>query len=430
MATQVWIYFAAGTCAGLTHSHHHHHGRPAGNGEGRSRLLQPHDDLTDRFTERRLWIAVAVCAAITLIGLVSLWPRGQIASGSSNELETGSLFGHRVEATVTGSVVAPCSYDPTLSCRQVSVHILTGASAPTDSSWEVSVDSATQHLSVGDEIYVYETTLADGRVVYDFADYQRGTPLLLLALIFIVAVLALARWKGLGAIGGLAASLLVLVVFMLPSLLRGNNAVAVALIGSSVIAFVALYLAHGINIATTVALLSTFASLALIGLLAWIFVAATNFTGFTEDSSFVLSALGVRIDARGLLLAGIVIGSLGVLDDVTVTQVSAVWELRQLQPSASRQDIYRSAVNIGRDHISSTVNTLFLTYAGAALPLMLLFAVAGQSISTVATSEVVATEIVRSLVGSIGLVASVPISTWMAARVLSVAGDQPMAAFE
>ena len=130
-------------------------------------------------------------------------------------------------------------------------------------------------------------------------------------------------------------------------------------------------------------------------------------------------ALGIQIDARGLLLAGIVIGSLGVLDDVTVTQVSAVWELRQLQPDATRQEIYRSAVNIGRDHISSTVNTLFLTYAGAALPLMLLFTVAGQSISTVSTSEVVATEIVRSLVGSIGLVASVPISTWLAARVLS-----------
>ena len=120
-----------------------------------------------------------------------------------------------------------------------------------------------------------------------------------------------------------------------------------------------------------------------------------------------------------------VIGSLGVLDDMTVTQVSAVWELRQLQPAASRQDIYRSAVNIGRDHIASTVNTLFLTYAGAALPLLLLFSVSGQSNSSVATGEVVATEIVRSSVGSIGLVASVPIATWMAAHVISGPSASP-----
>ncbi len=350
-----------------------------------------------------------------MIGLILLWPRGDVSS----ELDTGSLFGDRVEAIITGNSVEPCSYDPIAGCHLVTLQILSGENARTDTSWELPFDSATRHFETGDEIFVYETTLADGRVVYEFADFQRGTTLWLLALVFVVAVVLLARWKGVGAIAGLVASLLVLIVFMLPSLLRGNNAVAVALVGSSVIAFVALYLAHGLNIATSVALLSTFISLALIGLLSWVFVAGANFTGFTEDSAFVLSALGVQIDARGLLLAGIMIGSLGVLDDVTVTQVSAVWELRQLRPDATRQEIYRSAVNIGRDHISSTVNTLFLTYAGAALPLMLLFAVAGQSVSAVSTSEVVATEIVRSLVGSIGLVASVPVSTWMAARVLT-----------
>jgi uncharacterized membrane protein len=403
----------------MAHSHHHHR-RPQTDGVDRPRLFERHDELTDAITERRLWIAVAVCALITVSGLLVLWPRGEVSSN----LDAASLFGDRVEAVVAQKVVGPCSYDPVTDCYQVAIQIMSGATAGTSYAWERAIDGTNRGFDVGDEIYVYATTLDDGTIIYDFADYQRNVPLLVLALVFIVAVLLLARWKGLGAIGGLVASLLVLVVFMLPSLLRGNNAIAVALVGSSMIAFVALYLAHGVNIATTVALLSTFASLVLIGLLAWIFVAATNFTGFTEESSFVLSALGIQIDARGLLLAGIVIGSLGVLDDVTVTQVSAVWELRQLQPSATRQDIYRSAVNIGRDHISSTVNTLFLTYAGAALPLMLLFAVARQSVSTVATSEVVATEIVRSLVGSIGLVASVPISTWLAARVLTVVAPE------
>lgn len=328
------------------------------------------------------------------------------------------MFSERVKAEVTSTAIEPCSYDVGTDCHQVTIRIRSGPRAGEDSSWENAVESTIRPFDTGDRMYVYETTLDDGRTIYSFADYQRNRPLIVLGVMFVAAVLLLARWKGLGAITGLAVSLVVLVVFVLPSLLRGNNAIAVALVGSGAIAFVVLYLAHGVKPATTVALLSTFASLTLIGLLSWLFVTVSKFTGFTEDSSFALSALGVQFDGSGLLLAGIVIGSLGVLDDVTVTQVSAVWELRQLQPSATRSEIYRSAVNIGRDHISSTVNTLFLTYAGAALPLMLLFAVAGQSISTVATSEVVATEIVRSLVGSIGLVASVPISTWLATRVL------------
>ena len=127
----------------------------------------------------------------------------------------------------------------------------------------------------------------------------------------------------------------------------------------------------------------------------------------------------MSIDARGILLAGIVIGSLGVLDDVTVTQVSAVGQLRQSRPDASAHELYRSALTIGRDHISSTVNTLVLAYAGASLPLLLLFTEAGQGVSDVTTREIVAVEVVRALVGSIGLVASVPISTWLAARVFT-----------
>jgi len=362
---------------------------------------------------RRLAVAVLGCALVTAVGLIVLWPRGDPPAA----IDAGSLFGTRVEAVVVATDVAPCSADPVAGCRFVTIQIASGRHRGEQTTWELPYTPHSAY-SVADDIYVYATATGDGSVHYEFADFRRDVPLLLLTLIFVVAVVALARWKGVGAIGGLGASLLVLIVFMLPSLLRGHNAVAVALVGSSVIAFVALYLAHGVNISTTVALLATFASLALIGLMSWIFVNASSLTGLTEDSSFVLTALGIQIDGRGLLLAGIVIGSLGVLDDVTVTQVSAVAELRQLSPDASRTEIYRSAVSIGKDHISSTVNTLFLTYAGAALPLLLLFTVTGQSFSTVATGEVVATEIVRSLVGSIGLVASVPIATWLAASVL------------
>jgi len=278
--------------------------------------------------DRTLWIAAGCCALITLIGLIVLWPTGSVPTS----LDTSSLNGDRVEAVVASTSSAPCSYDPISECREVTIQITSGPHKGSESTWEQGPDSGTPTVHADDDIYVYQTVRDDGSVSYEFADFERSSPLFVLGLIFVGAVVLLARWKGLGAIGGLAASLLVLVVFMLPAILRGENAIAVALVGSSVIAFIALYLAHGVNISTTVALLSTFLSLALIGVLSWVFVTASQFSGRTEDSTYFLTALGVQIDARGLLLAGIVIGSLGVLDDVTVTQVSAVWELRQAQP--------------------------------------------------------------------------------------------------
>jgi uncharacterized membrane protein len=213
-------------------------------------------------------------------------------------------------------------------------------------------------------------------------------------------------------------------VFALPALLEGSNSVAVALVTAGAIAFVALFLAHGRSVATAAALLSTFASLALTGVLAWIFLTASKFTGFGDESVGFLDALGSQIDPRGLLLAGVVIGSLGVLDDVTVTQVSAVWELKRADATAGFGELYGRALRIGRDHISSTVNTLFLAYAGASLPLLLLFSEAEQGLASVATREVVAVEIVRALVGSSGLAAAVPISTMLAAKVLASSSSQ------
>jgi len=280
--------------------------------------------------------------------------------------------------------------------------------------WEQSIES---NLRAGDHVLVTPVDTADGGMTYTFFEYQRRTPLLVLGALFVIAVLALGRLRGLGALGGLAASLGVVVVFMIPSLLDGNNALTVALVAASAIAFIAIYLAHGLNVASTVALLSTFASLVLTAVLADLFVEAGKLTGLTEDSSFMLNALGVPIDARGILLAGMVLGSLGVLDDVTVTQVSTVGALRRADPDASSRRLYLDALGVGRDHISSTVNTLFLAYVGAALPLLLLFTEAHQSVGSVATREIVATEIVRALVGSIGLIASVPIATALAAAV-------------
>lgn len=382
------------------------------NGMGHTHDDHGAGDLVDESVSRWLWIGAAVCAALTLIGAVLLWPGGD----RNRVVDPAGLSSDPAGAVVRDTAVERCSYDATTYCRTLTIEINEGDTAGAVWEWE---QPTTSPLREGDDILVTSAELSDGTLIYSFFDYERSTPLVALVILFVVCVLLLGRWRGLGAIGGLAASLVVLISFMLPSLLDGNNPVAVALVSASAIAFIALYLAHGFNAATNVALLSTFASLLITGTLAWVFIRAANFTGFTDESTFFLEALGVSVDARGILLAGIVIGSLGVLDDVTVTQVSAVGQLRRSQPDASAVELYRSALTIGRDHISSTVNTLVLAYAGASMPLLLLFTESEQGFGAVAMREIVAVEVVRALVGSIGLVASVPISTWLAARVFT-----------
>jgi uncharacterized membrane protein len=188
-----------------------------------------------------------------------------------------------------------------------------------------------------------------------------------------------------------------------------------------------LYVTGGLHSQTTVAVLGTLLSLALIAVLAWLFVTAGKLTGLADEDAVFLSAANGTINLQGLLLGGIVIGSLGVLDDMTVTQVSAVWELRRANPAYDARALYRSAERIGRDHIASTINTLVLAYAGASLPLLIFFTQSNLALGHILTSEVIAVEIVRTLVGSIGLIASVPITTALASWVVT-RGDIGVAA--
>ena len=356
------------------------------------------------------WATIA-CAVGVLVGFVVLWP-----SGRDRGADPLGLGADPVRAEVTAVEQQPCSTNPSTTCEVISFELRQGSTTGTTGTIEQARSS---RAAPGDGIQVLPTELPDGEVVYSFYDFERSNPLLLLALLFVGAVVLLGRWRGVGALAGLVISLLIIVGFALPSLADGNNAVAVALVTAAAVAIVALYLAHGVGPATDVALISTLVSLALTGLLAWAFVTSARFTGLTDDPAFLLDALGTGIDPRGIVLAGIVIGSLGVLDDVTVTQVAAVWELHATRPNTRPRQLFTRALRIGRDHISSTVNTLFLAYAGASLPLLLLFSEAGQSVTSVVTREVVAVEVVRALVGSIGLVASVPISTWLATRVIT-----------
>lgn len=369
------------------------------------------DHLVDPGVRRNLWIAVATFAVVIVVGLIALWP-----TGSNDRLDPLGLDGEPVGASVESVTEVPCSFDALLACNLVAITITDGERRGERLAIEQPLDSP---IESGDDILIDLVDLGDGTVQAVFYDFERGTPMLLLLILFVTAIVVLGRWRGVGALAGLVMSFMIILVFALPALLEGSNAVAVAIVASGAIAFVTLFLAHGTGLATLTALLSTFASLAITALLAGVFLAVSNFTGFGDENVAFLDALGTQIDPRGLLLAGIVIGSLGVLDDVTVTQVSAVWELKRAAPHAAFRELYGRALRIGRDHISSTVNTLFLAYAGASLPLLLLFSEADQGLGSVATREIVAVEIVRALVGSIGLVASVPISTALAAKVLA-----------
>jgi uncharacterized membrane protein len=317
------------------------------------------------------------------------------------------------DASVTAVERRPCQgtdASQNVVCQEVSAKLTSGGKAGDIVPLEVSEGPGAPRLEEGDRVVL---GVVEG--TYYFSDFQRRTPLVVLGVCFALAVVALARWRGLMALAGLAVSLAVLVKFMLPAILEGRSPVAVSVVGAAAIMFVALYLAHGFNAQTTTAVLGTLGSLLLVGVLAWIFVGASHFSGLASEEAGFLQAAAGKVSLQGLLLGGIVIGSLGVLDDVTVTQASAVWELHQANPAYGFARLFSAGLRIGRDHIASTVNTLVLAYAGASLPLLVLFTLSNRDLGGVLTGELVATEVVRTLVGSLGLVAAVPLTTALAA---------------
>ncbi len=289
----------------------------------------------------------------------------------------------------------------------------------------IASDITPPTLHGGDRVVLTYNRTAQDEFRYTFRDFQRSIPLALLAVLFAVVVIVVGRIKGLRSLAALAISLAVLLVFVLPSLLRGHPGLAVALVGTTAVAFVAMYLSNGWHVHTTVALAGTLASLALTSILAVVFVWLTHLTGLIDESQQVIRVTAAGVNLPGLLVAGTVVGALGVLNDITITQVSAVAELRAANDQLGRAELYRRAIRIGRDHIAATINTLVLAYAGASLALLLTFAEGTIPFGRVLTSEVVATEIVSTLVGSIGLVVAVPITTALAAAVTGHHDSRP-----
>ncbi len=309
------------------------------------------------------------------------------------------------------------------ACQKATIEVVSGPDKGTTFTEIVQPDQ-TRRYTKGEGVVLAYAPNAPKSLRYSVTDVDRGIPLALLAGIFALAVILVGRLRGLMALVALVISFGVLTLFILPAILHGDNPLLVAVVGGSAIMLIALYMCHGVNARTSVAVLGTLCSLFLIGALGSYFIAWAHLTGNTSDETGLIHNLYPHIQIKGVLLAGVIIGSLGVLDDVTVTQVSAVWELKDADPTANWRKLYGAGMRIGRDHIASVVNTLVMAYAGAALPLLLLFSIARSGVLRVAGSELVAEEIVRTLVGSIGLVASVPLTTALAALVVS-ADRQP-----
>jgi uncharacterized membrane protein len=395
----------------VAHGHHHHHDHE-----------RSHRELDAPAVRRLLAGVVVVMVVVALVGIAVWWPRGDPA------IDREVLgYGDRVDATVTTAEIGPCSFDPEAECNSVSARIASGPDEGTFATLEADVATRTPvaELRRGDDILLNDAGPdVDPAARYSFADVQRRLPLVILAAVFGVAVVALGRLRGLLALVGIGVTVGVLLAFVFPALLRGASPLGVALTGAIVIAVSTIYLAHGVSDRTTVALVGTMASLLLTAALGAAFGAAAHLSGLATDESVNLLAFAPELDFRGLLLAATIIGALGVLDDVTITQVSAVWELHHSDPRVGARGLYSAGIRIGRDHIASTVNTLVLAYTAAALPTLLLLTQSGLPMAEVLTTETLAVEIVQTLVGSIGLVASVPLTTALASWVVTLADRQ------
>lgn len=398
-----------------SHSHSHSHGHGHGLDGGWSVWLQ-------HGTLRVVAISVVIAAVATVVGLVTLWPDGDGRDTAIANAEELGFVTDRLSATVEEVTDRRCSYsneeDPQ-DCRLVTLTVHEGPEAGSIVALpEISLrfDQAIPSLSVGDDVIL---GYAESTNFYFYADQDRRSTLVWLTVLFVVVVIALGRFRGVLALLAMAATLVVLVGFVAPSVLDGNDALLVAVVAASAIAFFSLYLTHGFTPTTTVALAGTLGALGLTLALSKLFFELASFTGLATEEALVLPFIAENLDVSSLLLGGAIIGALGALDDVTITQVATVAELRHRSPHLTRSELVTSGIRVGREHIASTVNTLLLAYAGASMPLLLLFAVSDQRLEMVANSELIAVEIVRTLCGSIGLVAAVPITTTLAALVVS-----------
>jgi uncharacterized membrane protein len=379
-----------------------------------------------------MWLAFGILVVSTVIGLVTLWPEDRTI-----EQPPGLARPKTLSAEIVAIAATQCRVPGQSGCRTVTVELKEGKDKGKQATLTVNDPPDRLNLDVGDGVRVAENPLPPDAQLggvkldrYSLADFERQTPLFWLGIGFAALVLVTGRWQGLRALIGLAASLAILIFFVVPAILDGASAPGVALVGSLAIMIVTLVVTHGFGPKMLSATLGTAAALLLTLGLGSFFIDAAHLTGLSSDEALFIRASVGNISITGLLLAGMVIGSLGVLDDLTVTQASTVLALRRANPSLGFRRLFEGAIEVGHDHIAATVNTLVLAYAGAALPVLLIFSLGDTSFGDAVNSEAVATEVVAMLVGSIGLIAAVPLTTALATLLAvrlapgSIADDQ------
>ncbi|GAB3201989.1 hypothetical protein GCM10027261_37960 [Geodermatophilus arenarius] len=368
----------------------------------------------------------------TVVGLVALWPGGEPTSAeqvAATFLPAGTTY---ADARVVSLQTLPCGEAGTgqATCATAVVEVLEGDGAGDYQQVDLSAEVVANGVGEGDTLVLTRDPGAEGGPDYQFADFERTTPIVVLAVAFALVVGAVARLRGLAALVGLAFAFFVLLRFVLPALLEGSSPTLVSLVGSAAIMFVVLYLAHGFSARTTTALVGTLFGLALVTVLGSVAVDVARLTGLTSEETIQLLTFDPTLDFSGLVIAGVVVAGLGVLNDVTITQASAIWQLNEVDPAMGWRQLYRRGMAVGRDHIASTVYTIVFAYAGAALPLLLLFEVYTQPAGVTLTSAAVAEEVIRTLVGAIALVLAVPVTTAVGAFFATAAGTAAGAAPE
>jgi uncharacterized membrane protein len=387
-----------------------------------------HDPQVEESSSRsaiRVAVFVLVTAGLLSIAAMAwLWP--------SKTLDRPDPAGQPtvVTGTVTAVIPEPCPEGPgpdspdappepdggrQRQCGTVRVALTGGPERGQQIETDIPSGPGAPTVRAGDAVKLIYTPDAIGGTPYQIQDHQRDLPLWLLGGLFAVAVIAFGRWRGITSLIGLAVTFAVLLLFIVPAILEGQQPLMVAIVGSAVIMLTVLYLTHGLSVSTSVAVVGTLASLVLTGLMAALATSATRLTGVASEETAYLNVVYGQVDMRGLLLAGILIGCLGVLDDVTVTQAATVTELARANPDYRVWQLYEAATRVGRSHIASVVNTIVLAYAGASLPLLVLIAAGSQPLGQTLTNPLIAQEIVRAVVGTLGLVAAVPVTTMLAA---------------
>jgi uncharacterized membrane protein len=368
---------------------------------------------------RLLLGAATLLLLATVVGLVALWPGARPDHGPSQ-----ALGGATLPATVARTIDLRCPGPVAQRCRAIDVRLGRGAGADRGRTTRITLGPVGSVVDVGrgDGVRVQRTGApagTEGTERYAFADVDRHGALLWLTLAFAALVIVLARWRGLLALVGFALSLLLVTRFLVPAILDGSPPLLVALVGSLAVMFVTLGLTYGAAPASLAAALGIGATLGLAALLAHAWVGIAHLDGRGSEISVLLREQNAGLSLQGVVLAGMVVGALGVLADTGVTQASAVMALRRANPELGARVVYREAFAVGRDHLTATIHTLVLAYVGASLPLILILSSANVTTGDALNVQDVAEPIVATLVGSIALLASVPLTTGLAALLVA-----------